>query len=205
MNKSYSLAIVFFVLASNAHAALYDRGNGMIYDSSLNVTWLQDANYAKTSGYDVDGLMTLFDANAWVRNLNYSGYSGWRLPSVTTNEIEQLYYELGNKGVFTSPGLDPSEYGFHNKSFEDGHTHQAISFLNVSEANYWYGEHTLGDPLGRGFDTRLGYLGGAYPSDTYYAWAVHDGDVAAVPIPATAWLFGSGLLVFVGAARRKAL
>jgi hypothetical protein len=39
--------------------------------------------------------------------------------------------------------------------------------------------------------------------DVLYAWAVHDGDVSAVPIPATAWLFGSGLLGLVGIARRK--
>lgn len=31
-----------------AQAALYDRGGGLIYDSVLDVTWLQDANYAAT-------------------------------------------------------------------------------------------------------------------------------------------------------------
>ena len=35
-----------------------------------------------------------------------------------------------------------------------------------------------------------------------YAWAVRDGDV--VPIPAAVWLFGSGLIVLAGFARRKA-
>ena len=34
-----------------ANATLYDRGNGMVYDSLQNLTWLKDANYAKTSGY----------------------------------------------------------------------------------------------------------------------------------------------------------
>ena len=32
----------------SASAALIDRGNGLIYDNGLNITWLQDANYAKT-------------------------------------------------------------------------------------------------------------------------------------------------------------
>ena len=39
-----------------------------------------------------------------------------------------------------------------------------------------------------------------------YAWAVHDGDVAAlssVPVPAAVWLFGSGLFGLLGFARRK--
>jgi hypothetical protein len=43
--------------------------------------------------------------------------------------------------------------------------------------------------------------------DSYllYAWAVRDGDVAvsAVPIPATIWLFSSGLIGLIGFARRK--
>lgn len=41
----------------------------------------------------------------------------------------------------------------------------------------------------------------------FYAWAVHDGDVAtisSVPIPPSLFLFGSGLIGLVGFARRKA-
>jgi hypothetical protein len=37
----------------------------------------------------------------------------------------------------------------------------------------------------------------------YYAMAIHVGDVAAEPVPAAAWLFGSGLLGLVGVARRN--
>jgi hypothetical protein len=38
----------------------------------------------------------------------------------------------------------------------------------------------------------------------YYAWAVRSGDVvSAVPVPATVWLFGSGLIGLLGIARRK--
>jgi len=35
------------------------------------------------------------------------------------------------------------------------------------------------------------------------AWAVADGDINAVPVPAAVWLFGSGFLGLVGVARRK--
>ena len=52
------VACLFVVISSSSHAALYDRGNGLIYDDVLNITWMQDANYAKTSGYDPDGAMT---------------------------------------------------------------------------------------------------------------------------------------------------
>ena len=36
-----------------------------------------------------------------------------------------------------------------------------------------------------------------------FAWAVADGDIGAVPVPAAVWLFGSGLIGLVGLARRK--
>jgi hypothetical protein len=44
-----------FAFSGLANAALHDRGNGMIYDSDQDITWLQDANYAMTSGHDDDG------------------------------------------------------------------------------------------------------------------------------------------------------
>ncbi len=37
----------------------------MLYDDVLDVTWLQDANYAKTSNYDLDGRMDFTAANTW--------------------------------------------------------------------------------------------------------------------------------------------
>ena len=44
-----TLALVgLSVLTLSANAALYDRGNGLIYDDILDITWLQDANYAAT-------------------------------------------------------------------------------------------------------------------------------------------------------------
>jgi hypothetical protein len=39
--------------------------------------------------------------------------------------------------------------------------------------------------------------------ELFHAWAVRDGDIGAVPIPAAAWLFGSGLLGLIGVARKK--
>jgi len=77
------------------HATLIDRGGGLIYDDVLNITWLQDANYAKTqyttsggSLGDADGLMNWAAANLWASNLVYHDsvrnvdYSDWRLPVV---------------------------------------------------------------------------------------------------------------------------
>jgi hypothetical protein len=117
-------------LSGAAQATLIDRGGGLIYDNVLNLTWLQDANYAQTSGYDADGLMNWADANAWAAGLIYGGYSDWRLPTVapigasfdyaTSNngttdvgygntspnsEMAYMYYvNLGNLGYCTPNG-----------------------------------------------------------------------------------------------------
>jgi hypothetical protein len=87
-----SLLAACFVIcalsASTSQATLIDRGGGLVYDDVLNITWLQDANYAKTTGYDADGLMNWSDANAWAANLSYydsirnTTYDDWRLPTV---------------------------------------------------------------------------------------------------------------------------
>ncbi|MEK6795192.1 MAG: hypothetical protein AABZ39_10465 [Spirochaetota bacterium] len=67
---------------------LIDRGGGLLYDSVLNVTWLADANHAKTSGASSSGQMSWADAAAWVKNLVYHDtvrgidIAGWRLPRV---------------------------------------------------------------------------------------------------------------------------
>ena len=67
-------SLIFLLLLSfNATAALYNRGNGLIYDDVLDITWLQDANYAQTSGYDADGKMSWMDANTWASNLSLGG------------------------------------------------------------------------------------------------------------------------------------
>ena len=52
---------------------LFDRGNGLIYDADRDITWLQDADYAQTSGYDIAGKMNRDDAMTGADTLGYSG------------------------------------------------------------------------------------------------------------------------------------
>jgi N-acetylneuraminic acid mutarotase len=74
------IILVFLSIPNISHSALVDYGGGMIYDTDLDITWLQDANYAKTSGYDEDGLMTWEEAKTWAENLTFGGFNDWRLP-----------------------------------------------------------------------------------------------------------------------------
>lgn len=54
MNKKTLMVLAFTAalgFSGAAGAGLIDRGGGLIYDDVLDITWLQDANYALTSGY----------------------------------------------------------------------------------------------------------------------------------------------------------
>lgn len=62
------------------------------YDDVLKITWLKDANFAKTSGYDADGRMTWFTALVWAESLFIGGVGGWRLPSVQALNGQSFNY-----------------------------------------------------------------------------------------------------------------
>lgn len=199
---------ILIAASGAAQAALIDRGGGLIYDTDLNITWLADTNYARTSGYDADGLMTWSGANTWAENLNYYDsvrgvtFSDWRLPSsnectyynCTGSELGHMFYnELG--GV-AGQYID----AIHNANY--------WLFTNFPPGFYWTSASYAPIP-GRalGFYAGDGGQYAYYKTNLLYAWAVRSGDVAAaastVPVPAAAWLFGSGLLGLVGVSRKR--
>jgi hypothetical protein len=120
--------MLFLGLSISTHAALIDLGGGMIYSTDLDLTWLQDANYALASGYDADGLMTWDDANTWATNLVYGGLSGWRLPTFDSNNPNAqqgatLLHEMGYLRYYEC-AQDMNNCPFINVSTEvDGNIH----------------------------------------------------------------------------------
>jgi hypothetical protein len=212
-----------------AQASLVDRGNGMLYDNVLNLTWLQDANYAKTSGYSATGQMDWATATTWAANLNYNGLTGWRLATNTpvsggasyntggngydgttdsgynitspNSELAYMYnVNLGLKDLYSTSGVIQTNYGILGNGIYGGQANVGL-VNNLQSLAYWSNADSFG--AGWYFRTYDGaQLTTSYLGNQFYAWAVRPGDVSAVPVPGAVWLFGSGLMGLLGLRRR---
>lgn len=108
------LALMTGAAVSNVtHAALFDRGSGLIYDDILDVTWLQNANLAATetfgvSGINANGSMNWDTAQSWIEAMNaaeYLGYNDWRLPE--TGPVNGIAFQ------YASTVNGTADYGFN--------------------------------------------------------------------------------------------
>jgi hypothetical protein len=131
-SKSWTAAVVLVALTGAAQAALVNRGGGMIYDTTLNITWLADMNYAKTSGYAAggldpgsihednnviytDGSMGFFAATKWAKNLVFGGFDDWRLPTLNAGDTSC------SNSMHSSIGGGTEYYGYHCTGGEMSH------------------------------------------------------------------------------------
>jgi len=209
MHRILAAALVCGFTMSPAHAALVDRGGGMIYDDVLKITWLADASYAKTSGYDSDGKMTWTAANAWANGLVYGGFDDWRLPTTGTSPV-------CSGGPCTNSEMGHMFYNnmgaVFGQSIHSGSNSANLAlFMNVGPFNpgessfYWSSTDTAGTSGAWVFNTAGGSQSQFVKSNVFYAWAVRGGDVASpVPLPATVWLLLSGLGGLARLGRRRA-
>lgn len=246
IRKMAGAGTLAITLASGvAQAALHDRGGGLVYDDVLDVTWLADANYARTSGYDEDGRMTWSEAMTWVEQLTYdhvvggvtiNTYDDWRLPALLDqgsasykwsnsgsdtgynvrtvgedgtvySELAYMYYfNLGFKGYYANTGAYQSDFGIFGDGTSGGERNGLGPnnvIVNLQSFVYWSG--TAYEPLSAtdawNFNTGDGHQNYYGQNNWLYAWAVRSGDVAAIPEPTSAALFGVGLALLAGMRR----
>lgn len=177
---------LLMLFTNSVHATLVDNGGGLIYDTDLNITWLADANSGSNRDWDA--------AVSWAAGLTVGGVSNWRLPTADscttshcTGEFNHLFYdELGG-----STGTQ--------------NTGNVGLFSNI-QGVYWTGEQrdaTSAWVFYFGNGSLAGTRDWAFKSGSVSVWAVHDGNISAVPLPAAVWLFGSGLLGLIGLSRRR--
>ena len=213
-------AVLFTVITVSAHASLVGRlpltpggtDYQAAYDNVLDITWTTNAGLSGLGNWDnrvgwADGLDTA----------NYLGVDGWRLASMSVSA-----------GLPTGTSTNPVDCDSASQSACEDNELGYMFYINMSGilGDNLTGDQTVGEITLT--DVQSFYLSGTeYDSSnawvldfrsghqcyltsstcltisSLYGWAVRDGDVGAVPVPAAVWLFGSGLLGLVGMARRK--
>ena len=168
--------------ASAVPASLIARGQNMVYDTDLNITWAANANLQGS-------LITWYVATDWAANLNFGGYDDWRLPTTTDQICGYKYYfnctgsELGHLFYIELGG---EAY----KSILTNHNDNFNLFNNIQESIYWsetgYPDYPNSAWI---FGTDAGMTWGGYKGIDGYAWAVRSGDV---PEPDIIWLLLAG-------------
>ncbi len=204
------------------------------YDDEIEITWLADANFARTSGYDSDGRMTWPRAQAWIASLNSANHLGannWRLPNIldtgvpgcdygfngtdcgfnvdlSTGEMAHLYYStLGNDAYYDTNGrvIGGPCWGLPYYCMLN-----VGPFSNLQSDYYWSGNKYpwyVSPNAAWAFYFYSGLQTAHTKNNFLYAWALRDGDIGnigAVPAPGALWLFGTGLVALASKLRRRA-
>jgi hypothetical protein len=186
--------------ATNGTENMVNGGYQLIYDSAQNITWLDytaannrcqnQVNWANNLVVNFNGQnLTGWSLPTTVDNYNYS--SGYNPPSNSSQMAYLFYTDLGN-----TANLDG--YALNNVG----------PFKNLISANYWSAMSSSDPGFAWFFNTYYGYQYTKITGAFGFGLAVLPGDaldyVTPTPIPAAAYLFGSGLLGLIGI-RKKML
>jgi hypothetical protein len=226
------------LISGAAHATLQGRDlDGSTdsfeayYDTVLDITWLKDANYAKTSGDNFYGFMSWDNATTWVANLSFTDgvhvYDNWRLPTVNPVNGTSFNYSYSLDGStdwgynITSPNSELAYMFYVNLgnpayftpagavsgcyvSSSDTCLGNTGPFANLQSDGYWSGwEYAPDTTIAGVFGMNDGSQLASSKGIGRYVWAVSPGDVAAVPEAQTYALMLAGLGLIGWRARRR--
>lgn len=184
------------VNASSA-AAVY------LYDSALNITWLRGGN--------LTGELSWATASQWAGDLvtgsGAAQVSDWRLPRMTTSAITcDFAFDASNCGYNVDTASSEFAHVYHvalgnlsrydpaeqARGAEAGLTNTG-SFLGLQAGGYWLADAMDAEAAWR-FDTYDGVQDVTFKDIPFHAIAVRDGDVLAVPEPASMHMALAGVV-----------
>lgn len=185
-------------------------GNGFeaYYDQELNVTWLADANFARTTGTDSygdtsDGRMSWSGAQRWVQRLNVHGVEQWRLPTLVDVDADgcRSFSYAGGANVDCGYNVDPSLSELAHMFFvtlgnrawfapvtgtSSGGGSGLVNtgpFAHLASAGYWAGVEDQFLANAWYFYAGGGLQDTARKADELMVWPVRQGDVAQLLVP----------------------
>ena len=198
-----AMCICLAIISFNANAALVDNGTYTTDDVS-GLDWL-DLEFTSSSYSDAltGNAGWRYATNAEVENLFSIAFDGY-YDTNTTNHTSSNYQSYYNdqitdilifQDLFGLSGASPSvlkhEYSYGMYVDEDG-------ILRIMGARI-----TEDESLHLVVSTEYTEIYDPNTVDIYNTFLVRD--VSVVPIPASLWLFGSGLISLISIARRKKL
>ncbi len=231
-NQKTLTALALLIAATGtAHASLTNVGNGLIYDSNINITFTSDANLFKTLAPSINtiildtplvdghtmsaadfsttsvGKMDWWGAQAWIGYLNktnYDGHSNWSLP--TTNLIKN---SIADTVGYFQTGSPLGELFYNELGGKKGENITVTNnanynlFSNVaSNSAFWTGKSNNTANIPSAW--YFDYTNGSQGwIDKGHQFYVLPVFTTAVPLPSAVWLFGSGLMALLGFIKRR--
>jgi hypothetical protein len=187
---------------------IINANNGVVYDTpnfyDNGVRTLVAGDFLGTGG-----LVDWWGAKAfaiYLNSINYGGSSQWAMPSTPSstssvgNQLAELYTAELNLGA-NATGYVPNVLNFP--------TINVGPVTNIQTGSYWSGtEYANLPPLTPDWAWAFSTLSAQQFSQNkptqflFFAWAVSSGNAASpVPLPGAAWLFGAGIMGFLGLRR----
>ena len=208
--KMRTVAAFLLLVPGLAQATLIDRGGGLIYDTVLNVTGMQDAQYSITSGFKVAGGLNWQAANNWAAGVEYFDpirnvtWTDWRLPT-TINDPSSLGFDLTGASselafmYYVNLGYAPN---YEHDRFDPAPTSTNYNpFVNLAYRGYWSASESYNPGNAWMFHFHFGSQELDGMGDEQRVWLVRNGDVA-VPEPDGIGLLATSLLT-LGFVRRR--
>lgn len=210
--KTLKLASVAtaLVLSMSANAAVITYGYLVTDDTTDFITDATTGReYKRFDAFDLTYAQTAAAVGAG------GLYEGW---SIATSDIADEFYSAA-LGVLSTPCSGPTDYGTtcgQIAGWTDGDF--GASWVNNNDI-FWYlstndTQNVDPSPLGTSSIREGGEVRDWDDSSDFTRFDIYQGtenpvnallyrEVSTVPVPAAAWLFGSGLLGLAGVARRK--